>query len=564
MSRLRGLFVAIVTFIMISLLLHPLYAQDLSGRIKGTLTFSPFYGLLTPGPPLQRLIQTGSERVPQLVGLTTQLDLGLDFPGISLDGTFAFTNVGMTLAWLSGDATFVADERGQKRVTQKRTVAQNDFIKIMRSFPAQVRAGEEFEVMILIEALQLIPAGTPIEVIEEYPQGWIIEPIEPMGAVITSSAMRWTIVTLDGPGSRAIIRYNVQVPKDAPLGSVTVKGTVRSPLFSPLDFSDELEVTAGPPALPGQIRLKQDIIFSALVRSGVLADPIGFRLMNLRAQVTLPQGPTLLNFLSIQNEGTAQTPSLTWRDTMQLSGQTSGGVNTRVTLRFSDDAGMPLAFDGGRLQISTLPLSSNLSLRTLIDFDAKKVLRLQLIPNLITEVQDTQVSIQGNFKINEQLQIEDLSVGIRFFNKLVDGIFQVSSSYGTLSYDADDDGVEEEHFDLISRIVLWRSAIDKLDIRSTILFRPALYDTDNDGADEKTAEAKLVRYDLRIRRSLEDVFLTGRILLTAPTTSPDPLKLTLVSLDMTVIQGNLRFGAGTRLTFNPLNFQATLSLTVNF
>ncbi len=542
-------------------------AQELSGRVKLSGSFTPFYGLLTPQSPPQRLVQTTAERVPQLVGVVTQIDLGLDFPGVGLDGTFVLSPLGLTLAWLSGDFSFLAREEGPVRAVQKRTLAQNDFVKVLRAFPARVPAGGTVEVLLVVEALQDL-TGAPLTITEEYPSGWAVEFVDPQGALVAPNVARWT-VALGLPGSRAVIRYSVRVPEGA-RGLVAIGGTIESALFPPLSFDDTIEVIPpAPPTLPGRVRIRQDVLFSALIANNTLIDPLGFRLLTLRTRLTPQPGLTLSNFLRIQNVGTAQTPAFQWRDVVQISGQTAGGVNVRATLRFADDgdAGVPLLFDGGTLQISVLPITSQLSLRLLASFDAQNAVRLQAVPGWTTELGGTQVRAQGNFRVNAQLQIEEFTASLRLLNEFSDGLLQLQDLYGPLAYDATpDDGVEEEHFELTRRTVLLRFTLGKLDVQAISVLRPVLADGDSDGADEKLASAKLVQQEIRVRRAFEDVLIGVRALYTASPTTPPPdvLQLSLLHTELTVIRGPLRSEADLRLFLNPLAFQTTFSLTVSF
>ncbi len=543
-------------------------AQELSGRVKLSGSFTPFYGLLTAQSPPQRLVQTTAERVPQLVGVVTQIDLGLDFPGVGLDGTFVLSPLGLTLAWLSSDFSFLTrGEEGPTRVAQRRTLAQNDFVKVLRAFPARVPAGGTVEVLLVVEALQDL-TGSPLTITEEYPSGWAVEFVDPQGTLVAPNVARWT-VALGLPGSRAVIRYSVRVPEGA-RGLVAIGGTIESALFPPLSFDDTIEVIPpAPPTLPGRVRIRQDVLFSALIANNTLIDPLGFRLLTLRTRLTPQPGLTLSNFLRIQNVGTAQTPALQWRDVVQISGQTAGGVNVRATLRFTDDedAGVPLLFDGGTLQISVLPITSQLSLRLLANFDAQNAVRLQAVPGWTTELGGTQVRAQGNFRVNAQLQIEEFTASLRLLNEFSDGLLQLQDLYGPLAYDASpDDGVEEEHFELTRRTVLLRFTLGKLDVQAISVLRPVLADGDSDGADEKLASAKLVQQEIRVRRAFEDVLIGVRALYTASPTTPPPdvLQLSLLHTELTVIRGPLRSEADLRLFLNPLAFQTTFSLTVSF
>ncbi len=569
--RCKGFFAVGVGLIVLGLVTAPASegrAQELSGRITGDLTFAPFYELLLPQSPSLQPIPKTAEQAPQLVGLTTQLDLGLDFPGIAFDGTFLFSNLGLTLAWLSSDLRFLArEDRGVDRSVQKRTIVQNDFVKVLRAFPSRVPAGGTFEVLVIVEALQDL-TGTSLTVTEEYPAGWRVEFIDPLGALVASNAARWT-VSLGLPGSRAVIRYSVRVPEEA-LDTASIRGTIESALFPPLRFDDALEVLPpAPPTLPGRVRIRQDLLFSAVISGGVIVDPLSFRLLALHTQLFPQPGLSLANFLRFQNVGTSQTPSLRWSNLVQITGRTTGGMSVRTTLRFSDEPGSnPLAFDRGTLQIGGLPIAPGLSLGLSAVFDSQAVLRLRALPGWTAEFPGTEVRLQGELLFTDQpLRIEDFGVGLRVLGELVEGTLQIRDSYGTLLYDSGvpGDGIEEEHpLELVRRTVLLRFTLGPLDVQSLSRFGPVLADVDLDGAREKLADAKLLQQEVRVQRFLEAVLVSARLLYTAPTTTLEPPTLSLADAELTVVRGPFRWEAEARLSFDPLAFRTRLSFSLSF
>ena len=494
------------------------------------------------------------------MGLTAQLDLNLKYPVVGTDNTFIFTGLGLTLAWLSWEANFPSVEEPQ--AATKRTVRQNDFIKVLRAFPSVVRPGETFEVTILLEALQDFAPGTEVVVQEELPRGWALDPIEPAATRISREIVRWT-VELGTAGSRETIRYLAYVPPEAAVGTARIVGTVQSDLFLDLDFSDTLEVIEGPPTLPGQVRLSQDIIFSARVTAGTLADPIAFRTMNLRITTLLQPGLRFVNYFTLQNVGTSQTPSFRWRDTITVQGQTSGGVGTRLALRFRGEEDRLARFDRGSLQVGAIPLFPDVAVRLYSEFNTRYINDLRISATYTREIANALGRFTVEFGLDETLTLQILSFSARLSSQ-IDGIFLVDDRYGPLWFDGDDDGVEEAHLTIVRRQVQLRFALDKLDVRSISLFLPILDDIDSDGAKERIARAKLVRQEFRVRRSLENVVFQGRLILTEDDPTLPTLSVAQLRLGAIIIYPNLRFTAETRLDLKPLYFNATLGMTLSF
>ncbi|GEM_PF-1993888 len=536
-------------------------AQELTGRFQLDLDLEPLLDFLLADPDTGETapFPAGAEELPLLWGVTAQLDLNLKYPVVGTDNTFVFTRLGLALAWLTWEANFPGVE--EPRATLKRTLRQNDFVKVLRSFPAAVRPGETFEVVILVEALQDL-TGTEIVVQEELPRGWTLDPIEPTATRLTPAAVRWTL-ELGAPGSRETIRYLATVPDGTPPGAARIVGTVQAAPFGDLDFSDTLEVLEGPPTLPGRVRLRQDVIFAQQVSGGLLADPTAFRLTNVRLEALLEPGLRLVNFFTLQNAGTVQTPSFRWRDTVTVQGRTSGGVGTRLALRFRGGEDLRAQFDRGSLQVGAIPLLPDTAVRVLTDFDVDRVTEIRVSATHTRAVADALGRFTLNLGLDEQLQMRLLSFSARLSAK-IDGIFQVDDRYGPLNFDGDDDGVEETHLTLVRRQVQLRFSIDKLDVRSSSLFRPVLDDIDSDGARERIARAKLVRQEIRVRRSLENVVFQGRLLLT----EADPANATLspaqLRLETIVTRERLRFSADVTLDLKPLRFGVRLGMSVSF
>jgi len=525
-------------------------AEVLSGRFKGELSLSP----------LECQGAQPCEKAPLLFGASSQLDLGLDLEGLSLDKTLLFTNVGPVLAWLRGDASFPP---AGAAAAQRRTIAQNDYVKVMRSYPSLVRAGQAFEVMIIIEALQTIPPDATIEVIEELPEGWSLEPIDPLGIRLSHKSWKW-VVSLSTPGTRETIRYRAEVPPLEEEGLFTITGTVRSNLFPDLDFSDTIEVIRRPLPVPAAVRLRQDVIFSARIRRGQLVEPIGFRSLYLGTQITFERGLKLANFFTLRNIGTIQTPSFSWRDTISLQGKTTEGISIKLSLRFSGEEGNPGQFDRGSLRIGALPLAEGLTLQSAADFDGEGLSRLRLDATLSTDILWESVRLSAAVDLSETLRPELTLVNVRLSSP-IDGLFRIEDRYGLLSYDEEDgDGVEDGHFDLVRRRITLQFAMDKLDIRSISTFEPILEDIDADGADEKAAEAKLLRQDLRVRYPLKEVLFTGYLTLLAGEAADFPLNPARIRSDLTITHGIMRLTASTILTFDPPNVEGVLSFTMSF
>ncbi len=538
--------------------------QELSGRfgleadwepLSGFFLTDPDAGTVNPFPP-------ESEAKPGVWGLTAQLDVSVQYPAIGTDNTFVFTGLGLGLAWLSWEANFPRVEEPQ--ATPKRTFRRNDFIQVLRTFPSVARPGETFEMTILIEALQDLPPGVEVTVQEELPSGWLIDPIEPEATRLSREAARWR-VELGAAGSRDTIRYLASVPTDAAVGRVAIEGRVQSDLFPDLDLSDTLEVIEEPPTLPGRIRVRQDVIFAQRVSGGMLLDPIAFRTANLRVEALLQPGLRLTNFLTLQNVGTQQTPSFRWRDTVTVQGQTSGGVSTRLSLRFRGEEDLRMLFDRGSLQIGALPLLPDVALRLRAGFDVSRVSELRLSLNHVRPVANALGRVTLDVALRDDLTLEVLSLSVRLSSR-IDGIFLVDDRYGPLRFDGDDDGVEETHLALVRRQVQLRFAIDKLDVRWTTLFRPVLDDVDSDGARERISRGKLVRQEIRVRRSLKDVVFQGHLLLaeddpTAPVATLSPAR---VRLGATVLRPGLRLSAQMTLELRPLRLETTFGFALSF
>ncbi|MCR4404938.1 MAG: hypothetical protein NUW06_06680 [Candidatus Acetothermia bacterium] len=413
--------------------------------------------------------EIGAELVPQTtsyetsafdLGLYSQLDLGLDYEGLGFDGTLFFSNLGLRTVWLGWEATFPMGEA--IAAAMKRTLASNDWVKVLRSFPSPVRPGEAFAVTIIIEALQPIPPGVEFTLLEELPRGWPIEPIAPPGVRIAKESLQWT-VTLAAPGAREEIRYIGYVPSEAAPGSYTITGTVRSALFPDLDFSDAIELILQPLAIPARTRLSQDLIFTG-------GTELAFKSMLFSASAMLDPRLKLTNYFSLYDLGPAQTPSLASRDTLIIDGETSGGIKAKLALKFSSDSA--LAFDSGSLQISGLSIEGVL-IRSTTLFNQVGLQRISMELDYSTTILGVPLALKALIAAGDKLELELDYYTLRLTFPF-DGLFRLYDYYGPLKYDGDDDGAEEEHFELKRRQVYLEFALDKLDLRSTSTFEPIL------------------------------------------------------------------------------------------
>jgi hypothetical protein len=522
----------------------PLFGQSLSGRWE-----------------------IGAELIPQTTsyqatafdfGLYSQLDLGLDFAGLGFDGTLYFSNLGLGLVWLGWDAAFPPGEIVP--AATKRTLAANDWIKVVRSFPSPVRPGEAFEVTIIVEALQAIPPAAELTVIEELPRGWAIEPIAPAGARVARETQQWTL-TLGGPGTREEIRYIAYVPSEAAAGYYTIMGTVRSELFPDLLFRDEIEVIVAPLAIPGRVRLSQDLIFAAKVSSGGLIEPLAFRAMRLNSYFVFDPQLKFTNYFSLYNVGTAQTPALSSRDLLIVEGKATGGASLKLALQFSSDSA--LAFDYGSLGISGLSLAG-LPLRATTGFDSSGFKGTKLEGEYSAEILGVAAAFEAGWSYNKELQLELSYLSIRLSER-IDGLLRCYDYYGWLSYDEPNgDGTEEEHFELIRRLIYFEFSLDKLEIRSTSTFRPILEDIDGDSAKEKVAASRLVRQELRLRRALKGLTFTGFFIWTAEEPLLAPLELSLIRFQLAFSQRSLRLTSTTSLDLRAHGFAQAVEAAISF
>ena len=536
------------------------FGQELSGRWEGELSLVP---------------QTTS-RETALIDFepSSQLDWSLDFEGLGFDNTLYFTNLGLSLVWFGWDATFPAGE--VPAAVMKRTLAQNDWVKVLRSFPSPVRPGEVVEVTIIIEALQTITE--PIEVIEELPRGWGLEPIAPPGVRIAKEAHRWT-VTLGDPGTRETLRYIAYVPPDAAAGLYTITGTVRSALFPDLDFSDAIEVVIAPLPIPARVKLSQDLLFATKVSAGRLVEPLAFRAMYFDIYIR-DRDLRFTNYFDLYNVGTAQTPSFSWRDTIILQGETEEGVRAKLSLRFTSE-GRGFRFDRGSLRISTIPLGE-LALRGTVEFDAGGFEEARTYISYDTDFYNFLAYFRAGLLFNEELDLKLETFNIRLSGRF-DGLFRWYDYYGWLEYDEmDGDGVEEDHFELTRRRIYLAFSLDRLDVRSTSTFRPIIEDIDPDSANEKVMDLKWTRQELRIHRSLDNLRFTGYFTFSAEeaideaiaaATTPDeaiagvraaPLRLARVRLNLVFIHGDVKFTSDTVLDLEDHGFTETLTVTVGF
>jgi len=556
-------FIVIIAFFSLLGAATAVFGQELSGRWEGELSLVP---------------QTTSRETALLeFEPSSQLDWSLDYEGLGFDNTLYFTNAGLSLVWFGWEATFPTGE--VREAVVKRTLAQNDWVKVVRSFPSPVRPGEVVEVTIIVEALQTIPPGTVIEIIEELPRGWGLEPLEPLGVRLAKEAHRWT-VTLGDPGTRETIRYIAYVPRDAAAGSYTIIGTVRSVLFPDLDFSDTVEVVIAPLPIPARVRLSQDLIFSTKVSRGVLVEPLAFRAMYFDSYVTLERDPKFTNYFDLYNVGTAQTPSLSWRDTVILEGKTEEGVRAKLALRFTSE-GRGFRFDRGSLRISTISLAE-LDLQSAVEFDKEGFKRARTYISYNTEFYDFLAYFRAGLVCNEDLNLELETFNLRLSGRF-DGLFRWYDYYGRLEYDEiDGDGIEEDHFELTRRRVYLAFSLDKLDVRSASMIRPIIEDIDGDGADEKVVDLKWTRQDLLIRRSLEKIRFTGYFTFSAEKAIDEaiaaagtpaeaiagvraaPLRLSRVRFNLLFIYGEVKFTSDTVLDLEDYGFAETLKVTVGF
>ncbi|MGQ9601610.1 MAG: COG1470 family protein [Candidatus Bipolaricaulia bacterium] len=482
----------------------------------------------------------------------SQLDLSLDFEGLGLDGTLFFSNLGLEMVWLGWEATFPSSGKVAK-AAMKRTLAQNDWVKVLRSFPSPVRPGEAFAVVIIIEALQSIPPGTEITVIEELPPGWALEPSAPPGVRVTKEAQQWTI-TLTGPGTREEIRYIGYVPSEAQAGSYPLSGTVRSSLFPDLAFNDTIEVILQAiPMIPAKTKLGQDLIF-------IDGTDLAFQMMLFAASVSLDSQLKLTNYLSLYNVGTAQTPSFVSRDTFIIEGETPGRLKTRLALRFSSET--PLVFDSGSLQISGLTIQG-LSLRSTTSFDGAGLERIALELDYPTTLFGLPLALKAGITYNAGLEMELDYFNIQLSSRF-DGLLRFYDYYDWLKYDADDDGIEEAHFELKRRRMDLQFSLDKLEIRSTSTFEPILEDIDSDGANEKLAALHFARQELRLSRALKEFTLIGSFIWTAKEAVGAPLEPAYLRFYLLFTRSSLRLSGTMALNLKTQGFTATAEAAVSF
>lgn len=511
------------------------------------------------GQALSGRWEIGAELFPQTTSyeatafefeLYSQLDLGLDFEGLGLDGTLFFSNLGLEIVWLGWEATFPSVKVA--KAAMKRTLAQNDWVKVLRSFPSPVRPGEAFAVVIIIEALQPIPPGTEITVIEELPPGWAIEPSAPPGVRVTKETQQWTII-LTEPGTREEIRYIGYVPSEAQAGSYTLSGTVRSSLFPDLAFNDTIEVILQATPIPAKTKLGQDLIF-------IDGTDLAFQMMLFAASVSLDSQLKLTNYLSLYNVGTAQTPSFVSRDTFIIEGETPGRLKTRLALRFSSET--PLGFDSGSLQISGLTIQG-LSLRSTTSFAEAGLERITLELDYPTMLFGLPLALKAGITYNAGLEMELDYFNIQL-NSRFDGLLRLYDYYDWLEYDADDDGTEEAHFELERRRLYLQFSLDKLEIRSTSTFEPILEDIDGDGADEKLTALHFARQELRLRRALKEGALIGSFIWTAEEARGAPLELAYLRFYLLFTRSSLRLSGTMALNLKTQGFTATAEAAVSF
>ncbi len=518
-----------VTILFLLMWAGPLFGQVLSGRWELGAALFPQ--------------TTGYEATAFELQPYSQLDLGLDYEGLGLDGTLFFSNLGLEMVWLGWEATFPTGELRPTAI--KRTLAQNDYIKVLRAFPSPVLPGEAFEVILIIEALSAFPPGTEITVLEELPRGWAIEPIMPPGVGIAREARQWTVV-LGGPGTREEIRYIGYVPREAMAGSYTLSGTARSGLFPDLAFNDTIEVILQATPLPAGVKLSQDLIFTD-------GADLAFRTMLFNVAVTLDPRLRLMNYFSLYN-----IPPLASRDTFIIDGEAPGGIKARLALRFSSDSS--LAFDSGSLQISGLTLEE-VSLRSTTLFDRAGLERVTLELDHSTTTLGLPLALRAGLTYNAELQMELDYLSLRLSSRF-DGLLRLYDYYDLLEYDADDDGLEEAHFELKRRQIYLEFSLDKLDIRSISTFEPLLEDLDADPAIEKAADLRLIREEVRIRRALGEVVFTGFATFTAE--AAGLLSLSWLRFDLAFASRSLRLKGELTFDLQSQGFAAVVEAAVSF
>ena len=543
---LGGLFLS-CALLLLSLILpgFHLQAQEFSGTWESKLEIVP---------------QTTSAQVsPFDFALESQLDWGLDYEGLGFDNTLSFSNLGLTLIWLGWKATFPSAETGAAAL--KRTLAKNDYVKVMRSFPSEVSPGEVFEVTITIEAL--IDGIGAVTVTETLPRGWYLEPIAPLGDELGRNSRSYTF-TFNLAGERETIRYLGYVPEGAPQRSYPIEGRVHSEvgLFPDLDFSDFLTVRARKPGIPAQVKMSQDLIFYPLIRNDQVTDPMAFRMMFLDAFINLPGGLGLTNYLSLYNVGTAQTPSLRWRDLIVLSGETARGVRVKLSTRFSSDGG--LHFDRSAIRVISIPFD-DLNLEGTAEVDDSGLNRVRLRVDHSRELGEMKLNLRSYLEFDDQLRTKLSSLNVAL-SSIIDGKLTITSYYGTLKYDEDTTGgpsAETEHFERTRCTVGISTSFDKLSIYSRSTFRPILEDIDGDGWREKAVPLQFTREDLRIRRVLKNMRFEGRFTWEAPKAG-DPLRLTTVRFTGSLVFQGIRFIITAIHGVVDHSFKGTLRMIINF